>query len=662
MANVLDPNNAGGRTENEADAETKQLQHLNFDYDYPRGFDLKPESDFHNKLRARIMARANDSHNTMSTRHSDWREIDKVLRTYVPPEQAEEGGKSKNKKSTDTVPKIIIPQSHATLETLLTYVSAAFLQDPIFSYEGVGPEDMFGATLLTQLVNQQAIRNKLGLSLHTQWRDSFAYGIGAVSPIWDRKFSDQVVVKKRGFYDKMLDLFTISEKEKQVKKNQLVFEGNRLINIDPYSYLPDPQASAHETEDCEFIGWVEKTNRMDLLRRDRDGKDYVFNAKYLRAIGGKSHIVQDSGNRTFSESTEVTSNNPVHVVWMYIDIIPSEWDLGTSQYPETWLFGVAGDKVVITAQPLGLNHGRKPIAVCAPDYDGYSANPISRLGIVHDIQNLINFLYSSHIQNVRKAINDMFVIDPSVISYHDVANPEPGKLIRMRRAAWGKGQLDQAIKQFDVRDVTQGHVADSMHLSEIMQQVSSATDNIKGTFPNRTSRISASEANSARSSSLSRLEKTARIISMQSMVPIGYMFASHIQQLMEEDTYVKAIGETGQRLIEDFGVEPDRGRVPVSPLDLVVNYDVIPHDGTIPGAEDAQTWIQLYQIIASDGMLRQSFDMQKIFKHIARQMGAKNVDDFVAKAQNVKPQVQEDANVQREVDKGNLVPMNNGQG
>lgn len=659
MPNILDPNNSAANQEERED-EYKELHQASYDYNYPRGLDLKPGSDFHDKLVARVMARANDSHNVMSTRYSDWREIDKVLRTYVPPEQSDEENKNESSAMRGRSPKIIIPQSHATLETLLTYVSAAFLQDPIFGYEGVGPEDQLGSILMQQLVNQQATRNAMGLSLHTQWRDAFAYGIGVVSPIWERKFSDQVTTRKRGFYDMMANLFTVSERQRVTEKNKLIFEGNKLVNIDPYSYLPDPNMPAHAIEDGEFAGWVEKTNRMDLLRRDRDSKDYVFNAKYLKHIDCRSHLISLNMREDYrgEEDPMISSNNPAHALWMYIDIIPAEWELGSSQYPETWLFGIAGDKVCITAKPLGLNHGRKPVCVCAPDYDGYSANPISRLGIVHDIQNLVNFLYTSHIQNIRKAINDMFVIDPSIIAYHDVANPEPGKLIRMRRAAWGKGQLEQAIKQFDVRDVTAGHIADSQVLSEIMQQVSGANDNIKGAFPDRSSRISASEVNSARSSSLSRLEKTARIISMQSMVPLGYMLASHTQQLMQEETYVKVAGEIEQRLMSDFGIEADQQRVDVSPLDLAVNYDVLPHDGTIPGAENAQTWVQLYQIMANNPMVAQGFDMQRVFKHIARQMGAKNVDAFVKRASETQMQVIPDEEVQREVDKGNLIGLN----
>jgi hypothetical protein len=41
------------------------------------------------------------------------------------------------------------------METILTYLVAAFLQDPIFRYEGAGPEDITGALLMELAVGLQ---------------------------------------------------------------------------------------------------------------------------------------------------------------------------------------------------------------------------------------------------------------------------------------------------------------------------------------------------------------------------------------------------------------------------------------------------------------------------------------------------------------------------
>ena len=67
-------------------AETRNARYrdLKFDYDYPDGLDLDPNSDFHEELRTKIWQRAIDSRRVMSKRYDSWNEVDKVLTTYIP--------------------------------------------------------------------------------------------------------------------------------------------------------------------------------------------------------------------------------------------------------------------------------------------------------------------------------------------------------------------------------------------------------------------------------------------------------------------------------------------------------------------------------------------------------------------------------------------------
>ena len=658
MPNVIqgNPENySPGSRDGKKESGKKKMHAANFDYDYPIDQNLKPGTEFHRQLKERIMRRARDSYRVISSKHSDWETIDKSLKAYVPPEN--------NDDEEESMPKIVIPQTYATMETLLTYMFSAFIQSPIFKYEGTGPEDVLGAMLMTKLIDQQCIHSGVGLNIHTQFRDSFAYGFGAVTPQWTRKYGRKTEKEDIGTLDMFNQTITVDESRRKTSDRKLLYEGNKLENIDPYRYLPDPNMPIHEVQEAEFSGWVERTNYMNLMNRDRDNEDFVFNAKYLKFIEGTTSLLNgnpNEGNRRSTENNSLSTTSPVDVIWTYIDIIPKDWELSRQEYPETWLFGVAGDEVIVAAQPLNLDHGMKPVAVAAPDYDGYTSTPISKLEMVQDLQEMIDFLYSSHIQNVKKAINDMFVIDPKLVNYHDVADPKPGKLIRMRRAAWGRGDVDKAIKQFPVTDVTQGHVADAGYLADIMDKVSSANENLKGQLPARSSRISASEAQQVRSSGLSRLERVARIISMQSMLPIAKMFAAHTQQFMQDDTYLKVTGEWEETLKSDFGMEAERGRLNVSPMDMIVNYDVIPHDGTIPGSSDKQSLHELIQTIIQNENVASQFDLFRMVKHMARESGVKNVDDFVKRARQQTPTVKSNEDIQKEVDKGNLIPAQNG--
>ncbi len=342
---------------------------------------------------------------------------------------------------------------------------------------------------------------------------------------------------------------------------------------------------------------------------------------------------------------------PVDIIYMYVDLIPSEWHLGSSDYPEKWFFGLAGDNIIVIAEPMGLDHDEFPVVIDCPAYDGRSMVPIAELETINGLQHTIDWLFQSHITNIRKAINDMIVIDPYLVNYTDVANPKPGKIIRMRRAAFGRGLVRDAIQQLNVNDVTRTHVNDAAVMMQIADSVTSTGEPVRGVRRKTSERVSAAEITDTKMAALSRLEKNSRISSIQCMSTIGDLFAHHTKQLMSQDMYVKNIG----RLEKDLMLEYDLDEYSlVRPSDIDVYHDVIPHDGTTPGAQDTQAWTQLYQIIANNHVLAQQFDMVRLFKHIARGMGARNVNDFVLNTSGIDVAVASQERVEEEARKGNI--------
>jgi len=56
--------------------------------------------------------------------------------------------------------------------------------------------------------------------------------------------------------------------------------------------------------------------------------------------------------------------------------------------------------------------------------------------------------------------------------------------------------------------------------------------------------------------------------------------------------------------------------------------------------------------------LAQQFDIVKIFKHIARNAGAKNVNEFVRRGGGMTTSTMPDEEIANQVQAGNLVPFN----
>ena len=625
----------------------------NYDYEYPNGLDLKPGSDFHNNLRNKIWQRARESRNEMSKRFSSWNEMDRVLTTYIPTSDKEKRIKQKDSRKPIS---IVFPYTYSMLEALLTYMSMAFFQDPMFQYEGVEDDDTIGTMLLELIVRVHCIKTKVPLALHTVLRDCFVYGVGIGLPGW-RKLYGRVPIKSTVVTESPIGTETQGFTN---FINSLIFEGNDLSNIDPYMWLPDPSVSSANIQDGEFIGWIDRDNYMNLLT-DEVNDETIFNVKYLgNKRDKKSSLSIDQSQRQlkYGGSSDLargmtTSTNPVDTIKLYVNLIPKEWKLGDSEYPEKWFFALSADDVIISCHQAKHNHGLYPIAVASPEFDGYSITPMSRMEILYGLQGTLDFLFNSHIANVRKSINDMLVVDPFLVNINDLKDPEPGKLIRLRRPAWGHG-VDKVVQQLTVQDITRANISDSAYITQWMDRISGADQSMQGALrQGGPERLTKGEFQGTRGSAVSRLQRIAMIIGTQFMQDIGTMFAVHTQQYMSKETYVKVVGRYKEQLQSTFG---KKSNVKVSPFDLAVNYDTIVRDGSIPGGNFSEAWLQMFSTIASTPELYQQFDVFRIFMYIAQQLGAKNVEDFRRVVSQTEVKTLPDDVVAREAQAGNLIP------
>jgi hypothetical protein len=628
---------------------------VNFDYGYPDGLDLKPGSKLHKKLRDKIWQRARESRNEMSKRYPSWREIDKTMTVYIPLKEKEKALKEND----PTKPvSIVIPYSYSVLESLMTYMSMAFFQDPMFRYEGVEDSDTQGAMLMELVIRLHCIKSKVNLAVHTILKDNFKYGVGIGIPGWTTRYG-RVPIKSSSITESPLG----TQQSFQVEfVDKLIYEGNNLTNIDPYMWLPDPSYSSDKIQDSEYQGWLERDNYMNMLSSEQNSDGSIFNVKYLKTLKQKrSSLALDQSERqakfggasnTYKQASSTT--NPVDNIKMYINLIPKDWGIGDSEYPEKWFFNLAADEVIIEAYRADHNHGMYPIAAASSEFDGYSITPISRMELLTGSQDTINFLHNSHIANVRKAINDMFVVDPYLININDMTKPGAGKIIRMRKPAWGHG-VKGAVEQLLVQDITRANLGDVNYLTSIMDRVSGTDGSMAGAVrQGGPERLTKGEFQGTRGSAVSRLQQTAMIVGTQFMQDIGTMFAVHTQQNMTAETFVKITGRYEKQLKSIFG--RDTNKVRVTPLDLAIATDLIVRDGSIPGGNFSESWMELFKTIGQSEILMQEFDITRIFMYIASELGAKNVEDFKRNVDRIQPTVESDEQVAQQVEAGNYVP------
>ena len=74
-----------------------------------------------------------------------------------------------------------------------------------------------------------------------------------------------------------------------------------------------------------------------------------------------------------------------------------------------------------------------------------------------------------------------------------------------------------------------------------------------------------------------------------------------------------------------------------------------------PDSSIFQFWSTTFGQITQDEELRQSFDVPRIFKHMARIAGAKNVNEFIR--QPIQANVVPDEIVKQQLEAGNIIPV-----
>ena len=629
--------------------------HKTYKYKYPKGLGgrLKPGSDFHSKLVTMLLEYSDMSQGTISERYSDWDAINNTLTAFIPADDVKT-----IKKSTGSSP-LIVPVSYAQLQTLLTYMMSYFMNDPVFKYAPVGGDahDRIGANLLEHNIHFQTKKAKMGLNFHTFFRDSYSTGFGVMVPVWDVK--KRSVLRTMETKDPGLFSFGRTRIE-EIREESIIYEGNKLYNIDPYTFFPDPTVSISNIQDAEYYSYLERTSYLTLQKME-DGEDdpseSLFNVKYIRDIDGKSKYYysssrtkekKDQNNLMFNDSETMVKT--VDVMHYFIDLIPSEVGLSRDNNVQTWLFSLAGDQVIIDAHQVEFEHGLKPIITGSPDFDGYSISPTSRLEMMFPLQDTMDWLFTSHIANVKKVLNDVLVVDPKKVYLQDLMNPKPGKLIRLKKSAWGEG-VDKAIQQLKVTDATATHMRDTGIITDMIKQVSAASDIASGNVDRTGERVSATEASNAFQSSVGRIQKDAMLFSLQAFDDLGLILGGNTIQFMSGSYRQQLTGDWATIHMKEAGVT--EAQYDHSTLDI--HFDVSVNDANrllSKGSVDA--WNTLYGNLLGNPEMAQNFDMAKIFMHLARSMGANNVHEFVRDQQ---VQVLPTEQVQAQRDAGNIVPV-----
>ena len=593
-----------------------------------------------------------------TTKREVWRKAEDKVLAYMPERDVDAVRRSSREGGLPQYTTIQIPYSYAVVMSAFTYLSSVFMgRDPAFQFTGRHGETQQQVQAIEALVAYQVEVGGMLPYLYTWLYDSLKYGVGVQGLWWDERIDVVSQIVEVEEQDEFTGLVTKTEKL-QLSQPVRSYAGGRTYNVEPQSFIWDTRVPMREFQNGEFAGEKRKVPWNEIVRREKKG--YYTNVEHIGTVGRWDTYTVASEGSAQLERPDVFSQMPsdygvghakhpmnAEVYQLCVELIPEEWHLGQSDYPEKWVLTCTTDyRVLIGAQPLGALHCKHPYAVIPLEPEGYGLTTRGLPEVLEPVQNTVDWLINTHFYNVRASLNDRWVVDPSRVVMKDVLDPQPGKVIRLRPEAYGTDPKP-AVMQFPASNVTQSHIAqDFPMMIGLGERIGGVNDQIMGMLSTG-GRKTATEVRTSTSFGINRLKTQAEYASVCGWSPLAQMIVQNSQQYFDMELKLKIAG--------DLTMNAGQGFLMVNPDNIAGAYDFVPVDGTLPIDRYAQVqlWEQMFQSILQIPQIGMQYDLGGIFQWVAQLAGLKNITQF-------KIQLTPDEVLAAQMQAGNSVPMGGG--
>ena len=620
-------------------------------------FTLRYGTPKHDEIREAIRARIRHGQHAISKKSEDYADDEERFMAYLPAREEEAQRRVNKEAGKPEFVTLDIPYSYAILLSWHTYQTSVFLsRNPVMQFAGRHGETEAQLQAMEAIMDYQTQVGEHLVPYYIWLMDAGKYGVGIVGNYWDEEIIQVSTIEEEEV--SYLGI-TIAGQSRKVKKTKRVkgYSGNRIYNVRPQDFIFDSRVSLLNFQKGEFCGRYTDMAWNSMVRREEYNQYY--NIEDLRRVKKKKHRStgqqgqRDTGSSQLELPDAITQENQnlqdelktpdfVSVVEMHIELIPKDWGLGDSRYPEKWVFTLAEDEVIIESQPYDSLHGKFPYDILEYEMEGYALQKRSMMDSLDPLNDTISWLVNSHFYNVRSVLNGQFIADPSRITIKDFKSEGGGRIVRLKPTAYGQ-DIRTMFQQIQTVDVTQNHLRDAQIVAEMLQRVSGVTDNIMG-MVNPGGRKTATEVRSSNTAGVNRLKTQAEYFSASGWAPLSQKMVQNTQQKYDADMKFKLAGDLTEEAGEKF--------IQVNP-DLITGfYDFVPIDGTLPIDRFAQVtmWTQLMAQMRNFPQIMSTYDMGGIFAWIAQLGGLKNIKRFRL---NVVP----DQQVLNDLQNGNVVGL-----
>lgn len=623
---------------------------------------LKPQSPQHAWMLQYLNDRIRFSKRKMGQFHSRWRMNELMTQAYVSlpdyNKALDETTRSRRSPALDDGPvQINVPFAWSTVNTIVTYLMHMFAgRSPIFDVSSYRAEQVKRAQNMEMFLQYNSDYQRFIKNLYFWLMDGEIYGLAVMRTMWTQQRKQRTIIVPPD--PQVLQIAQSLGQQAQGTsqlQDYISFEGNTIANIDPFLFYPDPRVPMHEVnEKGEWVAWTAFAGRHILLKEQAAGRlmyvDKVDPAESGREFtsdgrnGGSVRAIRSFGDSMAGDGrgreNRIAPNYQIDQGTF--EIVPADCGLGTSTVPEKWLFTILNEKQIVQAIKVDLPAGKHPVIVAEPNAFGYAFGNLGTVDMLGPMQKLMSWFMNSHIFNVRAALNNMLVVDPTKVEMQDLKNPNPGKLIRLKNTAFGLADPKSAVSQLQVTDVTQNHMSDFQMFGRLAADLTGATDNARG-LQDAGDRKTATEIRTSAEAGASRLAAKGKLYSAMGITDLAGQWAMNAQSFITSDFEMNILGQAGQ--MDSFRITPDN---------LQGDFFFPVHDGTLPIDKVGllTAWQQIFQAVLADQQLRSGYDIFSMFDFIAQLGGGQNIKSF--KINQVSNSQQQSA-----IGSGQGVPLNN---
>lgn len=613
--------------------------------------DLKKGMPLHESLKKRIESRIKLSMDEQQTKHQKWREAEERTLAYLPESEGDAARRqARQNRGEPRYTTIQIPYSYGILMSAHTYwTSVFFARNPVHQFQGRHGEGEQQVQAVEAMIGYQVEVGEFMGPYYVWMYDIGKYGLGVMGEYWD----------KRKLH--VGQLVEMPDEMGQIQFYQTTqelpgYEGNSIFNVSPWDFLPDPRVAVKNFQQGEFcavrfrMGWNRVVERMDAGYYIKDQVNLLKNRQQVdKARSDSSQILYRPAfdKQLYGDKEDANSKHPAGLIGyeFYVTLIPSEWGVGNTNYPQKWCFTIDDEfDTIIGGTPLPNYHCKYPYTVGEMEVEGYGLYSRGVPEIMEPIQNTVDWLINTHFFNVRAALNNQFIVDPSKLVVKDVQNSGPGFIWRLRPEAYGT-DISKIFTQVQVQDITRSHLADFQTMLGIGERTLGVNDQIMGSLNTGSSRKTATEVRTTTGFGVNRQKTITEYVSATGFAPHAQRLVQNSQQFYSAQAKLRRVG--------DLALEAGQRFLMVTPDDIMGFYDYVPVDGTMPIDRMAQAnlWKEIMANVRNmPPQVAMGYDWGRIFAWAAVLGGLKNIQQF-------KVQMVPDAALAGQAQAGNVVPL-----